>query len=199
MNDIRPVFSRKLPLGRFDTYTQRPSFSFIEVKQIHKKNFFQVPIREGEDMCADGIYTFDKGYKIPLCIKTADCLPVAVIGKKGVAMIHAGWRGIARGILIGGEMKEIMAEYFFIGPHISGETYEVKDDFKRVFPDSPHFLKIGQKIFFNLAAEACRQINSVFPEAKVENCNICTYSHADLHSFRREKNHKQSNWNILTL
>ena len=196
---ITPIFSHDFTQARFDTYRERPDFSFIEVKQVHKKNFLKVPIEGEKDREADGIYSMDKDFKTPLCIKTADCLPVAVIGSKGVAMIHAGWRGLARGILVGKQMKEIKAQYFFIGPHISGEIYEVKEDFYREFPDSPHFTKIKGKTFFDLASEAKRQITTVFPHAQVENCHICTYSSSHLHSFRRSKCHKDRNWNILTL
>ena len=30
---------------------------------------------------------------------TADCLPVALAGEDTVAMLHAGWRGLAAGVL----------------------------------------------------------------------------------------------------
>ena len=196
---IEPVYSQNLPLGKFETYTEKPDFPFIEVKQVHKRDFLQVPAEEGMDEYADGIYTLDRQLKTPLCIKTADCLPVAAIGSKGVAIIHAGWRGIAKGILVGKEMKKIAVEYFFIGPHISEKVYEVKDDFYREFPESPHFIKIKQKTFFDLSGEARRQITTVFPHVRVENSRICTYSHPNLHSFRRSKNHNGRNWNILTL
>jgi copper oxidase (laccase) domain-containing protein len=34
---------------------------------------------------------------VPL-VMVADCLPVALAGPSGVAMIHCGWRGLADGI-----------------------------------------------------------------------------------------------------
>jgi copper oxidase (laccase) domain-containing protein len=34
-----------------------------------------------------------------LMVLTADCLPVALASSSGVAMLHAGWRGIAAGVL----------------------------------------------------------------------------------------------------
>ncbi|MEO6859135.1 MAG: polyphenol oxidase family protein [Solirubrobacteraceae bacterium] len=42
---------------------------------------------------ADGQVTTEPGHA--LAALTADCLPVAVAGHGGVAMIHAGWRGLA--------------------------------------------------------------------------------------------------------
>ncbi len=32
-------------------------------------------------------------------VVSADCLPVAVVGEGAVAMLHAGWRGLAAGVL----------------------------------------------------------------------------------------------------
>ena len=36
---------------------------------------------------------------VAVMVAVADCLPVAVAGTAGVAMLHAGWRGLAAGIL----------------------------------------------------------------------------------------------------
>lgn len=46
---------------------------------------------------ADGQATTRPG--IGVIVLTADCLPIAVSGEGAVAMIHAGWRGLAGGIL----------------------------------------------------------------------------------------------------
>ena len=35
-------------------------------------------------------------------VLTADCLPVAVVGEGAVAMLHAGWRGLAGGVVAEG-------------------------------------------------------------------------------------------------
>src|SRR5579884_1116732 len=35
-------------------------------------------------------------------VMTADCLPIAVAGEGAVAMLHAGWRGLAAGIVAEG-------------------------------------------------------------------------------------------------
>jgi copper oxidase (laccase) domain-containing protein len=46
---------------------------------------------------ADGQVTARPG--VAPMVLTADCLPVAVAGGGAVAMLHAGWRGLADGIL----------------------------------------------------------------------------------------------------
>jgi YfiH family protein len=55
---------------------------------------------------------------------TADCLPVALSGPGGVAMLHCGWRGLAAGIVAAGA-EAIDATTAAIGPGIGPCCYEV--------------------------------------------------------------------------
>jgi polyphenol oxidase len=55
---------------------------------------------------------------------TADCLPVALHGPGGVAMLHCGWRGLAAGIAAAGA-KAVGAASAAIGPGIGPCCYEV--------------------------------------------------------------------------
>jgi YfiH family protein len=77
---------------------------------------------------ADGHATAERGLA-PMVI-TADCLPIALICQQAVAMVHAGWRGLAAGVVeegigalrqLGGD-GEIQAA---IGPGAGGCCYEV--------------------------------------------------------------------------
>ena len=64
-----------------------------------------------------------------LAVRTADCAPVALVAGEGVvAAVHAGWRGLAAGVIeaaaasvrrLGGE--DLRA---FVGPCIHAECYE---------------------------------------------------------------------------
>jgi len=58
---------------------------------------------------------------------TADCLPIALSGPAGVAMLHCGWRGLAAGI-IGRGVDAIAATDAAIGPGIGPCCYEVGED-----------------------------------------------------------------------
>jgi YfiH family protein len=55
---------------------------------------------------------------------TADCLPVALSGSDGVAMLHCGWRGLAAGIVAAGA-KAVGATDAAIGPGIGPCCYQV--------------------------------------------------------------------------
>ncbi len=70
-----------------------------------------------------------------LVIKTADCVPILLVdGQTGrYAVLHAGWRGIASGILIrilqnwqvSGGLKQVR---LVLGPHICTSCFQVKTD-----------------------------------------------------------------------
>jgi YfiH family protein len=69
-------------------------------------------------------------------VRTADCVPILLGDRRSgaVASIHAGWRGIVRGVIEAGVMKlyeltggegDLVAA---IGPHIRGTAFEVSED-----------------------------------------------------------------------
>jgi YfiH family protein len=57
----------------------------------------------------------------------ADCLPVALRGPGGVAMLHCGWRGLAAGIVARG-VDAVGATHAAIGPGIGGCCFEVGEE-----------------------------------------------------------------------
>lgn len=54
----------------------------------------------------------------------ADCLPVALVGPGGAAILHCGWRGLAAGIVARG-VEAVGATHAAIGPGIGPCCYEV--------------------------------------------------------------------------
>jgi YfiH family protein len=63
---------------------------------------------------------------------TADCLPVALAGPGGVAILHCGWRGLAAGIIARGAAA-VGATDAAIGPGIGPCCYEVGDEVLEAF------------------------------------------------------------------
>jgi hypothetical protein len=71
-------------------------------------------------------------------IMTADCLPVLLCNKQGntVAAIHAGWRGLAAGVIektitqFGGDPQDILV---WLGPAIGPQQFEVGPDVYQTF------------------------------------------------------------------
>jgi polyphenol oxidase len=85
---------------------------------------------------ADGGWTERRG--VVCAILTADCLPVFLSDRAGtrVALLHAGWRGLAAGIISAGvsalarDATELVAH---LGPAIGPESYEVGDEVRAAF------------------------------------------------------------------
>jgi YfiH family protein len=76
-----------------------------------------------------------------LCaVRTADCLPVMLCASDGseVAAIHAGWRGLAAGIIeatISAMVTKPADLIVWLGPAISQGAFEVGDDVRDAFLD----------------------------------------------------------------
>lgn len=89
---------------------------------------------------ADAVVTSIKG--LPVGVLTADCLPVIFSNGKQVAAAHAGWRGLANGVLENvinafDPSYEVSA---WLGPCIGFESFEVGpevvDQFLEKYPSS---------------------------------------------------------------
>jgi YfiH family protein len=76
---------------------------------------------------ADGIVT--SVAMLPIAVSIADCVPVAIVGTGSVAVVHAGWRGVASGV-VGSALHAMDASGgrvlgAVIGPHIGPCCFEV--------------------------------------------------------------------------
>jgi copper oxidase (laccase) domain-containing protein len=75
---------------------------------------------------------------VAVMVQVADCLPIAVAAPGAVAVLHAGWRGLAAGVLEEGvvALAELGATgplAAVIGPGARGCCYEVGDDVRAAF------------------------------------------------------------------
>jgi polyphenol oxidase len=76
---------------------------------------------------ADSLVT--EGADFSLVVAVADCVPVALVGERGVAMVHSGWRGtLSR---VAGKTAREMGETVvraYVGPCIRDCCYEVSEE-----------------------------------------------------------------------
>jgi len=85
---------------------------------------------------ADATVSFHPG---AVCaVMTADCLPVLLCDQAGtvVAAVHAGWRGLAEGVIEAAVFKMQVAPdslMAWLGPAIGPQAFEVGDDVKHAF------------------------------------------------------------------
>ena len=185
-------YRESLNRGRFETWTVKPEMDFLSVKQVHGIDIVGPETLPAD---ADGLMVSWEDFKKPLAMKTADCMPIVIEGETGVVFLHAGWRGLASGILARPEVHLIKPQRVFIGPSIHKCCFEVSADFKQNFPGSPNFLEQNGKYYFDLQQEARRLLREIFPNLLIEIAPVCTSCRNDFHSWRRDKN-QERNWNM---
>ena len=140
---------------------------------------------------ADAVFTEEKGLLV--AVRVADCVPILVAGDGVVGAIHAGWRGVAAGVI--GQAVEAMgtgrALLAAVGPCISVDAYEVGEEVVQgiLGQGTPEeiFLRrdLGSKAHVDLGAAVVWQLQ----RAGVSQVHVggwCTWLRQDLHSFRRD-------------
>lgn len=92
------------------------------VRQVHG-NAVQVVYGPGDHGDADGLVTDVPG--LPLAVFTADCLGIVLHGPDRVAVVHAGWRGVAAGVVESALTALGRVDTVHVGPHIRACCFEV--------------------------------------------------------------------------
>ncbi|TDJ05357.1 MAG: laccase domain-containing protein, partial [Deltaproteobacteria bacterium] len=171
----------------FKVFNAPPHFNLKKIEQVHGTKIVQAD--KGFDE-ADGLI----GVKDNLAILTADCMPILLLGNKGQALVHAGWRGLKNGILKEDCLQNLTVSEIFIGPHIKSCCYEITVEFLDNFPRQ-FFMKRKEKYFFSLREVAMLQLRQVFGDIKIWGSEKCTHCDHSFHSYRRDQTVKR-NWNV---
>lgn len=118
-------------------------------------------------------------------VLTADCLPVALAGPGGVAMLHCGWRGLAAGIVARGAAL-VEATSAAIGPGIGPCCYEVGPEVLDSFAGlGGEGIATGRMLDL---PEVARRLLARAGIGQVESAGLCTFCEADLfYSHRRDQ------------
>jgi hypothetical protein len=130
---------------------------------------------------ADGIVTDVPG--LPIVIATADCVPVVLIASQTRAVVHAGWRGVAEGVVVEAmrmiERRGDTTTAALIGPHIGSCCYEVGDEVVEAIGGFAATTRTG-----TTSADLARAIRSQLGQITVTDSGICTHDAANLASYR---------------
>ena len=119
---------------------------------------------------------------VPL-VFVADCLPVALFGPGGLALLHCGWRPLAAGIIAKGAAT-VGAVEAAIGPGIGPCCYEVGPEVLAPFERLGDGIADGRMLDL---AEVARRLLREAGVKKVESAGLCTSCEADLFfSHRRD-------------
>ncbi len=133
-DDPIAVSANRAALG--DYLSARPVF----LKQVHGTSVAHLDLNTPDGTVADSAVTSHPG--LACTIMVADCLPVLFTDSRGqaVAAAHAGWRGLAGGVLertlsvfcdlARSEVPDVMA---WLGPCIGPGAFEVGEDVREAF------------------------------------------------------------------
>lgn len=169
-----------------------PDRGLAEVSWVHQTHsahlLAALPGQCGE---GDALQTGDHG--LPLCITTADCVPILLATTERVAAVHAGWRGLVA------ELPRLAATELsagglgisaWIGPAIGPCCYEVGPEVARevAHASRPGVVSEGARgrPHLDLVAAAVIQLRTS-GVSEVSSTDICTRCNpALLWSFRRD-------------
>jgi len=168
----------------------------IWLNQVHgcQVSFIDCYTSHDNALEADGTFTRESGQV--LCVGTADCLPVVISNSEGnaVAVVHAGWRGLADGILHSAlaHFSESDELHAWMGPAIGPDAFEVGNDvvdlyLSRNAQNASAFKPVENgKFMADIYALARLSLTQHRPVA-ITGGEHCTYTQAALfHSHRRD-------------
>lgn len=127
-DDLDAVAANRACLRRVLDLPAEPAW----LRQVHGSDAVEAGLEA--EPAADASYTRATG--VVCAVMTADCLPVLLCTKdgKGVAAVHAGWKGLVGGVIesaVGSlGTAELMA---WLGPAIGPEAFEVGGEVRAVF------------------------------------------------------------------
>jgi YfiH family protein len=137
---------------------------FAYGRQVHGATV----VRDGEDVVdADGQVTTEPG--VGAMVLTADCLAIALAAPGAAGMVHAGWRGLAGGVVEEGVRLAGQVGVAAIGPCARGCCYAVGDEVRAAFGIEP----AGRPAPIDLPAIARERLTAAGVDT-IEDCGLCT-------------------------
>lgn len=179
--------------ARLNTLLQLPNDP-IWLDQVHSTIAVEaIPANNGYK--ADAVYSNQPNH---VCaVLTADCLPVLVCNKQGtqIAAIHAGWRGLANGIIENTlNTLQIPPEdtLVWLGPAIGPSQFQIRKDVYDIFmQQDPN----AATALHSISDEHWLVDMYALARSRLQKCHVteiyggdrCTYSeHNDFFSYRRD-------------
>jgi polyphenol oxidase len=150
-------------------------------RQVHGAELAFHGTTTGEIEVADGHVMTEPG---PAgLVFVADCLPVALRGPGGVAILHCGWRGLAAGIVARGA-EAVGATHAVIGPGIGPCCFEVGDEVLAAFAGLGPGVATGRRLDL---IEIVRRLGRAAGVEEIEAVALCTSCDEDrFFSYRRD-------------
>ncbi|MEQ9614573.1 MAG: peptidoglycan editing factor PgeF [Algiphilus sp.] len=163
------------------------------LRQVHGTTVLPAhAIGPGDAPEADGVWTDQP--QLPCAVMAADCLPVLLARRDGgaVAALHAGWRGLAAGVLEAGlaALPGASSDYMaWLGARIGPKGFVVREDVRAAFnrpEDTAAFVGLGAGQWrADLGRLARHRLEAA--GVAVHDSGLCTFSQpAIFYSHRRD-------------
>jgi YfiH family protein len=120
---------------------------------------------------------------VTLAILTADCAPVVLLGEEGIAVAHAGWRGLVEGAIESALSALGDARRAWVGPCIHSCCYEVGAEVVSAFRARDLPVADGSHVSPRDAAAAILRRNGL---EDVWVSDDCTHCDRNYFSYRRD-------------
>jgi polyphenol oxidase len=151
-------------------------------RQVHGTHIVEVnPGDSGVVAEADGLVVRRPGPVVG--ILTADCTPVVVAGATGIAILHAGWRGLAAGIVEKGVEMVGEVSAAWVGPAVRACCYTVGREVVDAFSARGLPVAAEDRVDPSDAAVAMLRACAVERVARAEVCTMCDPNYF---SYRRD-------------
>ncbi|HET7509022.1 MAG TPA: polyphenol oxidase family protein [Solirubrobacterales bacterium] len=174
------VFALQVHGTRLIDHSEAPAVASGQSRGSFRTHTVQKEPRDGV-VEADGHLVREPGLA-PL-VFVADCLPVALYGPGGLAMVHAGWRGLA-GDIVGAAAEAVGATAAAIGPGIGPCCYEVGEEVLDAFANLGE--GVASRRMLDLP-EVARRLLAEAGVEQVESAGLCTSCERELFfSHRRD-------------
>jgi copper oxidase (laccase) domain-containing protein len=143
-------------------------------------------------------------------IFTADCLPLLINTERYTVLLHAGWRGLARGIIERGvqilasiQGGELGVVELVIGPAAGVQSYQVGQEVLDAIGPMARYHRSDDGYYLSLGSTASERFANAVQcyggEPKVFDSGICTINNKLWHSFRRDGDQRGSNVMFIAL
>ena len=178
---------------RYQQLAKMPA-SPVWLEQVHGVQVLPLGRQTDSGETADASVTAEPG--VVATVMTADCLPLLLCDTRGtkVAAIHAGWRGLCRGII------EATVAHFnapaqlmvYLGPAISQRAFEVGPEVRAAFmahnaAAEVAFVASSDGKFFADLYSLARQRLQQLGVSQIYGGHFCTYQQPELFfSYRRD-------------
>lgn len=165
----------------------------VWLQQVHGSRVIDASANNVQEK-ADGSFVSQAG--IACAVLTADCLPVFLCDETGeqVAVLHAGWRGLAAGIIEAGVAAMLSPAsrlVAWLGPAIGPEAFAVGDEVRQTFVEYDPaaecaFREVGQGKWLADIYQLARLRLQALGLKNISGGGCCTYTDDDrFYSFRR--------------